>query len=208
MAPDQGDALAGRDPVDHELFADHTRGRGDAEPGATPTPPPTRRRPRRMAALPAAPLAAAETTSTPVGRRRAGQAGARPRPPRQDQRRHRDARKPSPIRSPASWSNGAILRSDENDAGFDRLAAFSAENPSWPNAIDDPQPRRERAVGRDARPARSVRAFFGATKPMTAKGKFALARALLAQGDDAGRGATRRARPGATTPARATSSAP
>ena len=78
-----------------------------------------------------------------------------------------------------------ILRSDENDAGFDRLAAFSIENPSWPNAIMMPQARRKRAVGRAAQRRHGAR-LLPHQKPITAKGKFALARALPAQGDQPG----------------------
>src|SRR2546421_1155327 len=33
-----------------------------------------------------------------------------------------------------------IVRSDENDAGFDRLSAFSHEKPSWPNAKKPSKP--------------------------------------------------------------------
>ena len=76
----------------------------------------------------------------------------------------------------------AVLRSDENDAGFDRLAAFGAENPSWPSAITI-RKRTESALWDEKRSAETVRNFFASSKPMTAKGKFALARALLAQGD-------------------------
>ena len=75
-----------------------------------------------------------------------------------------------------------ILRSDENDGGFDRLAAFSAENPSWPNAITM-RKRAESALWDEKRSAETVRNFFASSKPLTAKGKFALARSLLAQGD-------------------------
>src|SRR4029077_9791205 len=77
-----------------------------------------------------------------------------------------------------------IARSDENDAGFDRLAAFSIENPSWPNAIMI-RKRAEGALWDERRSTDTVRAFFVGTKPITAKGKFALARALSAQGDTA-----------------------
>ena len=77
-----------------------------------------------------------------------------------------------------------IVRSDENDAGFDRLAAFSIENPSWPNATMI-RKRAEGALWDERRSTDTVRAFFVGTKPITAKGKFALARALAAQGDTA-----------------------
>jgi len=75
-----------------------------------------------------------------------------------------------------------ILRSDENDAGFDRLAGFNAENPSWPSAVTI-RKRAESALWDEKRSAETVRRFFASSKPTTGKGKFALARALLAQGD-------------------------
>ena len=78
-----------------------------------------------------------------------------------------------------------ILRSDENDGGFDRLAAFSNDNPSWPNSTMMRR-RAESALWDERRPAATVISFFRTQKPMTAKGKFALARALMAQGDEDG----------------------
>ena len=75
-----------------------------------------------------------------------------------------------------------ILRSDENDAGFSRFAAFISENPSWPNATMMRR-RAESALWDERRSAETLRAFFASSKPITAKGKFALARALLAAGD-------------------------
>src|SRR5262249_12892521 len=78
-----------------------------------------------------------------------------------------------------------IVRSDENDAGFDRLAAFSRENPSWPNA-GMIRKRAEGALWDERRSSETVRAFFAGSKPITAQGKFALARTLQQQGDAAG----------------------
>jgi soluble lytic murein transglycosylase len=77
-----------------------------------------------------------------------------------------------------------IVRSDENDAGFDRLVTFSNENPSWPNALMI-RKRAEGALWDERRSGDTVRAFFAGSKPITAKGKFALARALQQQGDAA-----------------------
>ena len=79
----------------------------------------------------------------------------------------------------------AIVRSDGNDAGFDRYAAFSNQNPSWPNAVMI-RKRAEGALWDERRGNETVRAFFASSEPTTAKGKFALARALLSQGDQAG----------------------
>jgi soluble lytic murein transglycosylase len=79
----------------------------------------------------------------------------------------------------ADW---VILRSDNTTPSFQRYAAFVAANPSWPHA---PLFRRraENALWNDKLDDASVRAFFAQHKPTTAKGRYVLARALLAQGD-------------------------
>ena len=76
----------------------------------------------------------------------------------------------------------AILRSDDHEANFDRFAAFIAANPSWPS-IGMLRKRAENTLWDEKRDPATVRAFFAVAKPTTAKGRFALARALLAQGD-------------------------
>jgi soluble lytic murein transglycosylase len=79
----------------------------------------------------------------------------------------------------------AILRSDNNNADFPRYAAFIAANPNWP-AIGALRRRAEAMLWvENVEPAR-VRAFFTKGPPLTARGRFALARALIAQGDRAG----------------------
>jgi soluble lytic murein transglycosylase len=78
----------------------------------------------------------------------------------------------------------ASLRSEESSAGFDRLNAFVSANPSWPGIVTLRR-RTESALWDERRDLASVRAFFRASKPITAKGRFALARALLAEGDNA-----------------------
>ena len=78
----------------------------------------------------------------------------------------------------------AILRSDESNASFDRLNAFVSTSPSWPG-IMTLRRRTESALWDDRRDLSTVRAFFRNSKPITAKGRFALARALLAEGDSA-----------------------
>ncbi len=79
----------------------------------------------------------------------------------------------------------AILRSDESAAGFERLNAFVSTNPSWPS-IMTLRRRTESALWDERRDLSTVRAFFRTSKPITTKGRFALARALLAEGDSAG----------------------
>jgi peptidoglycan lytic transglycosylase len=80
----------------------------------------------------------------------------------------------------AEW---AILRSEESESiELGRYMAFIAENPSWP-AIGLLRRRAEATLWSERPDPATVRSFFGKQKPTTAKGKFALARALLLQGD-------------------------
>jgi soluble lytic murein transglycosylase len=80
----------------------------------------------------------------------------------------------------------AILRSDDTDSiEFSRYMAFISENPSWP-AIGMLRRRAESAMWTDRLDPSFVRSFFGKDRPTSPKGKFALARALLLQGDRAG----------------------
>ena len=74
-----------------------------------------------------------------------------------------------------------ILRDPSGDAGFARYAAFIADNPSWPGI----RLLRRRAEGRlwqERSDAATVRRFTGG-QPASAKGRFALARVLLAEGN-------------------------
>jgi soluble lytic murein transglycosylase len=78
-----------------------------------------------------------------------------------------------------------ILRGDETDLDFPRYAAFITANPSWP-AITALRRRAEAALWQQQADRRAVIEFFRSDPPRTAKGRFALARALLAEGDRAG----------------------
>ncbi len=78
-----------------------------------------------------------------------------------------------------------ILRSDEADLDFPRYAAFVAVNPSWPG-ISALRRRAEAALWQQQADPRATVAFFGSEPAHSAKGRFALARALLAAGDRAG----------------------
>ena len=74
-----------------------------------------------------------------------------------------------------------ILRHPDGAANFGRYAAFVADNPSWPST----GPLRRRAEARlwqERSDAATVRGFTGG-QPATARGRFALARVLLAEGD-------------------------
>jgi soluble lytic murein transglycosylase len=77
-----------------------------------------------------------------------------------------------------------ILRSDDNGATSDRYKAFITENPSWPS-VTFLRRRGEAALWDDKRDDSAVLAFFNGEEPISAKGRFMLARALLARGDKA-----------------------
>jgi soluble lytic murein transglycosylase len=79
----------------------------------------------------------------------------------------------------------AILRSEDNGLDFSRYAAFINANPSWPN-IMTLRRRAEAALWQERTDPASVIVFFHNEPPHSAKGHFALARALLARGDSAG----------------------
>src|SRR5690349_11146107 len=76
----------------------------------------------------------------------------------------------------------AVLRSDDTLAGFDRYVAFMTANPSWPS-FTVLRRRAESTLWEERRDPATVRAFFATSKPVTAKGRLALARALLAEGE-------------------------
>ena len=74
-----------------------------------------------------------------------------------------------------------ILRHPDAEANFGRYAAFIADNPNWPSM----GPLRRRAEARlwqERSDAATVRSFTGG-RPATGRGRFALARVLLAEGD-------------------------
>lgn len=79
----------------------------------------------------------------------------------------------------AEW---VILRSDNNGAPSDRYKAFITENPSWPS-LSFLRRRGESALWDDKRDDATVLAFFNGEQPISAKGRFMLARALLTRGD-------------------------
>ncbi|HVV60584.1 MAG TPA: lytic transglycosylase domain-containing protein [Pseudolabrys sp.] len=82
----------------------------------------------------------------------------------------------------AEWM---ILRSDNTNPPFKRYADFIAANPAWPH-VPLFRRRAENALWNDKIDDATVRAFFASHAPTTAKGRFVLARAKLAQGDKAG----------------------
>jgi soluble lytic murein transglycosylase len=67
------------------------------------------------------------------------------------------------------------------DAGFRRYAMFLADNPAWPGS-GHMRRRAEARLWEERAEASVVRGFIGG-EPASAKGRFALARVLLAEGD-------------------------
>jgi soluble lytic murein transglycosylase len=74
-----------------------------------------------------------------------------------------------------------ILRHSESEATFSRYAAFVADNPGWPGT-GLMRRRAEARLWQEKSDAATVRGFIG-DQPLTAKGRFALARLLLGEGD-------------------------
>ncbi|WP_315758603.1 MULTISPECIES: transglycosylase SLT domain-containing protein [unclassified Bradyrhizobium] len=81
----------------------------------------------------------------------------------------------------AEW---VILRSDNNNASVERYRAFIAANPSWPSQTFLRR-RLEAALWDDKRDDAVVWSWFENESPLSAKGKFALARVMLNRGDRA-----------------------
>jgi soluble lytic murein transglycosylase len=79
----------------------------------------------------------------------------------------------------------AILRNDDGGADFSRYMAFINANPNWPS-ITTLRRKAEAILFQDRHDAATIRAYFGSNKPLSAKGRLALARALMAQGDRKG----------------------
>lgn len=82
-------------------------------------------------------------------------------------------------RALAEW---AILRTNGDSVGFQRLAAFLREHPGFP-AIQRIRQRAEGMLLEDNIDAATVRAFMGDREPMSAKGAIALALALRQSGE-------------------------
>jgi soluble lytic murein transglycosylase len=75
-----------------------------------------------------------------------------------------------------------ILRSNSTKPTFERYAAFATANPTWPHAALF-QRRAEHALWNDKADNAAVLAYFAHQQPTTAKGRYVLARALLARGE-------------------------
>lgn len=81
----------------------------------------------------------------------------------------------------AEW---LILRSDDNGASFERYRAFISTNPSWPSQTFLRR-RIESALWDDHREDSTVWSWFENESPVSAKGRFALAKVMIARGDRA-----------------------
>jgi soluble lytic murein transglycosylase len=81
----------------------------------------------------------------------------------------------------AEW---LILRSDDNGAPVERYRAFLASNPSWPSQTFLRR-RIEAALWDDHRDDATVWAWFENESPLSAKGKFSLAKVMIGRGDRA-----------------------
>jgi soluble lytic murein transglycosylase len=81
----------------------------------------------------------------------------------------------------AEW---IILRSNDNGATVERYRAFISANPSWPSQTFLRR-RGEAVLWDDHRDDATVWAWFENESPVSAKGKFALARTMIARGDRA-----------------------
>nr|WP_249150927.1 lytic transglycosylase domain-containing protein [Bradyrhizobium sp. JYMT SZCCT0180] len=81
----------------------------------------------------------------------------------------------------AEW---VILRSDDNGASVERYRTFVSANPSWPSQTFLRR-RIEAALWDDRRDDATVWSWFENESPISAKGKFALARVMIGRGDRA-----------------------
>jgi soluble lytic murein transglycosylase len=75
-----------------------------------------------------------------------------------------------------------ILRSDDPGADFSRYVEFITANPSWPSIVT--LRRKAEATAFQDRPSdAAVQSYFAQYPPLSARGRLALARALLARGN-------------------------
>ncbi|MCK1359795.1 lytic transglycosylase domain-containing protein [Bradyrhizobium sp. 199] len=81
----------------------------------------------------------------------------------------------------AEW---IILRSEDNGATVERYRAFLSANPSWPSQTFLRR-RLEAAMWDDRRDDSVASSWFENESPISAKGRFTLAKAMLARGDRA-----------------------
>jgi soluble lytic murein transglycosylase len=142
---------------------------------ATLPPPPARK--------PAVPAAMAATSSTPQADVDAVENVVElVRKHRPDDATQVEAAISDPVaKKLAEW---IILRSEDNGASVERYRAFIAANPSWPSQTFLRR-RLEAALWDDHRDDATVWSWFENESPLSAKGRFALARVLIGRGERA-----------------------
>jgi soluble lytic murein transglycosylase len=162
----------------------------DTAPAATPAPAAAPAAPGRQRAAPVAPVrkqvapaAVAATSSTSQADTDALENVIELiRKHRPDDATQVEAAISDPVaKKLAEW---IILRSDTNNATVERYRAFLSANPSWPSQTLLRR-RLEAALWDDHREDAAVWSWFEAESPVSAKGRFALARTMLARGDRA-----------------------
>ncbi len=185
-----------------EAAADRAQRRAQhaAAKNTAPAPRPPRRPRLRPPLAPAIPPATRRMPPPPHASRRCRPRSPRRRRPRRPiprrwktssswcasasprMRRRREAAISDPVaKKLAEW---IILRSDDNGASVERYRAFISANPSWPSQTFLRR-RIEAALWDDHRDDATVWAWFENESPLSAKGKFSLARAMIARGDRA-----------------------
>jgi soluble lytic murein transglycosylase len=137
-------------------------------------PPATNGIPLASATTAATPQADIDTVKQALGRVHAGRLG-------EASAIERDVADPL-ARKLVEW---VILRNDDNESDFARYSAFISANPGWPSIVTLRR-RAEALLWQERADAATVRTYFANNRPLSAKGRFALARALMLDGDRAG----------------------
>jgi soluble lytic murein transglycosylase len=152
-----------------------------AAPTNVPSPAPAlQAKPTPRIAPPFAPAATAATS--PLDLSAVKQAIDLVRKNRQDEATSVESSITDPLaRKVVEW---VVLRSEDGSSDFSRYNAFIATNPSWPG-LSVLRRRAEAALWQGGVDPQAVIAFFAGEPPRSAKGHFALARALLMRGDAA-----------------------
>jgi soluble lytic murein transglycosylase len=162
----------------------------DTAPAATPAPAAAPAPAARQRAAPAAPVRKQVTPAAVAATSSTSQADTDAlenvieliRKHRPDDATEVEAAISDPVaKKLAEW---IVLRSDNNNATVERYRAFLSANPSWPSQTLLRR-RLEAALWDDHREDAVVWSWFEAESPVSAKGRFALARAMLARGDRA-----------------------
>ena len=163
--------------------AQHVPSASEAPSRSSPPPASTRAAapPKQATARPRSP----RPSSTSQADTRRARKRHRARAQAQAGRRHAVAQTRSPIPSRESSPNGSSCAATTTAHRSSAIAPSSSANPSWPSqtflrrraeaALWDDQARRRRGAGRGST----------TNTPISAKGSFALAKALLARGDRA-----------------------